>query len=107
MTDSIVPTASWVKEINLQSIGSRVRRALRNERGVNLTFEHLQQLAICNRLQPILEFEDQELCRVAQVHTRPGIAGSKSGGTELLPQSGKSHESQSVGSYIAALTAKA
>ena len=107
MTDSLVPPNSCVEESQLQSIGSRVRRALRNGRGVNLTFEHLQQLAIYNLLQPILEYEDQELCRAAQVHTQVKAVGSTSVATGNPPTSGRSLGSGDDRSYISALTVDA
>ena len=95
------------KGIILKDIGSRVRRALRNGRGVNLTFEHLQQLAICNLIQPILEFEDRELCRAAQVHTQATAAGSTSVAMASPLKSGRLPGSGDDGLFISALTANA
>ena len=106
MTDLVAHPTSHIETGLLANIGSRVRRALRNGSGVNFTFEHLQQLAMCNLLQPILELKDHELCRAAQVHTKLENAGSRSGGTENQ-NSGKLPGSGSDGSFISALTAKA
>lgn len=107
MTDLLIPPDWGIEKAHLEGIGSRVRRALRNRRGINLTFEHLQQLAIYNLLQPILEYEDQELCRAAQVHTQVKAVGSTSVATGNPPTSGRSLGSGDDRSYISALTVDA
>ena len=91
----------------MQDIAPKFRRAIRNETGIKLTFEQLNELVRYGIVQEVFRLEGEEVCHAAKVNTKPGIVGSKSAATASRPMSGRSQESQSDQSFIAALTAKA
>ena len=96
----------------MQVIASRIRRALRNETGVNLSLAQLCELASYGIIEEILKIEADELCRNLKAPTGETHIGSTNDVTATRPTLGKSPRPEHARagrdrSYITALAANA
>lgn len=88
-------------------IASKIRRALKNEVGITLSFEQLRELADFGLLNTLSRIENEELCPAPALPTSSATTGSTNDVTARHRTSGRLPMPANDQSYIAALTAGA